>query len=65
LVLGRLLETSGIQSLDISGGDWTIFLTRPISGSLLCVAAIMILIPVYRALRSRWVGPAISEGAQG
>jgi putative tricarboxylic transport membrane protein len=64
LVLGRLLETSGIQSLDISGGDWTIFLTRPISGSLLCVAAIMILIPVYRALRSRWVGPAISEGAQ-
>jgi putative tricarboxylic transport membrane protein len=65
LVLGRLLETSGIQSLDISGGDWTIFLTRPISGSLLCVAAIMILVPLFRFLKKRWIGSEISEGAQG
>jgi putative tricarboxylic transport membrane protein len=48
LVVGRLLETSVIQSLAISGGDWTIFFTRPVSGSLLGVAALII---AYTALR--------------
>jgi putative tricarboxylic transport membrane protein len=48
LVVGRLLETSVVQSLAISGGDWTIFFTRPVSGSLLGVAALII---AYTALR--------------
>lgn len=42
LVVGRLLETSVVQSLAISNGDWTIFFTRPVSGSLLGVAALII-----------------------
>jgi putative tricarboxylic transport membrane protein len=50
LVLGRLLETSVIQSLSISGGDWTIFFTRPVSGSLLAIAAAMILITVFKGI---------------
>lgn len=43
LVLGRLLDTSYSQSLEMSGGDWTIFFTRPLSGSLLAVAAVIVL----------------------
>jgi putative tricarboxylic transport membrane protein len=50
LVLGRLLETSVIQSLSISGGDWTIFFTRPVSGSLLAIAATLILVTVFKGV---------------
>jgi putative tricarboxylic transport membrane protein len=53
LVLGRLLETSLFQSLSISGGDWTIFLTRPLSGSLLAIAAMLVGLAVVRAFRAR------------
>ena len=35
LVLGKMLETSFYQSLAISGGDWTIFFTRPLSAFLI------------------------------
>jgi putative tricarboxylic transport membrane protein len=59
LVLGRLLETSFYQSLAISGGDWTVFFTRPLSASMLGVAAIVVFLPllgrVVRAGRSRLI----------
>jgi putative tricarboxylic transport membrane protein len=48
LVVGRLLETSVVQSLAISGGDWTIFFTRPVSASLLGVAALIIAVTTLR-----------------
>jgi TctA family transporter len=48
LVVGRLLETSVVQSLAISGGDWTIFFTRPVSGSLLGVAGLIIAFTILR-----------------
>jgi putative tricarboxylic transport membrane protein len=51
LVVGRLLETSVVQSLAISDGDWTIFFTRPVSASLLGVAALII---AFTAMRSRF-----------
>jgi TctA family transporter len=50
LVVGRLLETSVVQSLAISGGDWTIFFTRPVSGSLLAVAALIIAYTTFKGL---------------
>ena len=34
------------RALQISGGDWTTFLTKPISASLLAIAAISILTPI-------------------
>lgn len=46
LVLGRLLETSLYQSLAMSGGEWTVFFTRPLSASLLGVAAFIIIAPL-------------------
>lgn len=48
LVVGRLLETSVVQSLAISDGDWTIFVTRPVSASLLGVAALIIAFTTVR-----------------
>ena len=50
LVVGRLLETSVVQSLAISDGDWTIFFTRPVSGSLLGVAALIIAYTTLKGL---------------
>ncbi|MDB5598490.1 MAG: tricarboxylate transport rane protein TctA [Xanthobacteraceae bacterium] len=53
LVLGRLLDTSFNQSLAMSDGSWMIFLTRPISGSLLAVAAVMVAMSMFARLRRR------------
>jgi putative tricarboxylic transport membrane protein len=47
-VLGPVMETSLRQSLIISEGGFGIFVTRPISGTLLAVAALMILLPLAR-----------------
>jgi putative tricarboxylic transport membrane protein len=49
-VLGRLLESSLSQALLISGGDFSIFFTRPISATILSCAALMILIPLITRL---------------
>jgi len=42
-VLGPMVERSLRQSLLISGGDLTIFITRPISGTLIVLLVLLIL----------------------
>jgi putative tricarboxylic transport membrane protein len=42
-VLGPLVERSLRQSLLISGGDMTIFVTRPISGTLIAILALLVI----------------------
>ncbi len=49
-VLGRLLESSLSQALLISGGDFSIFFTRPISATILSCTALMILMPLFTRL---------------
>lgn len=44
VVLGKMMEEAFRQSMIISGGDFTIFVTRPISASLLVFAAITMVI---------------------
>nr|WP_106586802.1 tripartite tricarboxylate transporter permease [Murinocardiopsis flavida] len=57
-VLGSLLETSLRRSLLVFDGDPTGFLTRPISGTLLVVLAVVILLPLARhLLRARRGAP--------
>jgi putative tricarboxylic transport membrane protein len=61
-VLGGILETSFRQAMLISNGDATIFVTRPISGSLLAVAAFILLSPlVGRLIRRGPVGRPLAE----
>ena len=48
LVLGKMLETSFYQSLAISGGDWTVFFTRPLSATLIALAVLLIVWPMLK-----------------
>ncbi|TDQ53043.1 tripartite tricarboxylate transporter permease [Actinorugispora endophytica] len=52
-VLGSLLESSLRRSLLLFDGDPFGFLTRPISGTLLLVLAVVIVLPLARALLRR------------
>jgi putative tricarboxylic transport membrane protein len=65
LVLGKMLETSFYQSLAISGGDWTVFFTRPLSAMLIAAALLIIVLPMLKravaAARLRFMPR--SEGA--
>ena len=47
LVLGRMLESNFRQSLILARGDFSIFVSRPISLAFLAVAALLLIIPVF------------------
>lgn len=53
LVLGPMLEYSLYQALALSLGDVTTFITRPISGTLLGVAAIMTIAVSFKTVRMK------------
>ena len=63
-VLGPLMEISLRQSLIISGGAFSIFATRPISGVLLALTALMVALPFGRWLAGhrapRRAGPPLA-----
>jgi putative tricarboxylic transport membrane protein len=52
-VLGVLLESNTRQSLLLFGGDATGFLTRPISGTILAIFALVVVLPLLRRLVGR------------
>jgi putative tricarboxylic transport membrane protein len=56
IVLGPLAETSMRQSLLLSQGDPSIFVSRPISGVILAIAAVLFLLPVIKWFRQRGAG---------
>jgi putative tricarboxylic transport membrane protein len=51
LVLGKMLETTLRQSLILSRGDFSIFVSRPISLAFLIVAAVLLIAPVITQRR--------------
>jgi putative tricarboxylic transport membrane protein len=51
LILAPLGEQSMRQALTISQGDWSTFFTRPLAGSLMAVAALLLIVP---ALWKQW-----------
>src|SRR5256886_2716887 len=54
MVLGPLMEENLRRALLISRGDWSVFLTRPLSAVLLAIAAFLLtltLLPMLRAKR--------------
>jgi putative tricarboxylic transport membrane protein len=56
MVLGPLMERALRQSLEISGGDASIFFTRPISAAALAIAAafaVTSLLQVARSVKSQ------------
>ena len=63
IVLGPLAETSMRQSMLLSQGDPSIFISRPISGTILAIAAILFLLPLFKALMNR--GARGAEAGRG
>ncbi|WP_394327822.1 tripartite tricarboxylate transporter permease [Nocardiopsis alborubida] len=64
-VLGSLLESSLRRSLLLFDGDPTGFLTRPISGTLLLLLAVVIMVPLARTLWRRLRGNGNGNGSGG
>ena len=56
IVLGPLAETSMRQSLMIAHGSPSIFFTRPIAGSIMVVAIILLLLPLIKRIRKARAG---------
>lgn len=50
VVLGPIAEEEFRRSLQIAGGDFFVFFTRPISATLLILAIVVLLIPLMRRL---------------
>lgn len=53
LVLGDILESTLRQSISVSSGAWSIFLTRPIAAVLAVCCALALAQPLLRLLRTR------------
>jgi putative tricarboxylic transport membrane protein len=53
VILGPLAETNFMTTMISFGNDWTVFFTRPISGTIMAIALATIVYPVFRHLRRR------------
>ncbi|MDI6755406.1 MAG: tripartite tricarboxylate transporter permease [Thermodesulfobacteriota bacterium] len=53
LVLGPMLEFNLYRALALSRGDVTTFFTRPISGTLLAIAAVMTIVVTFKTVRMK------------
>jgi putative tricarboxylic transport membrane protein len=49
-VLGKLMEEYLRRAMTISRGDWSVFFTRPLSASLLAIAALMLIVVFLPAI---------------
>lgn len=57
LILGPLLETNLVRALAASQGDWTVFLQRPISLTILLVALCVVVFVCVGRVRRRLADP--------
>lgn len=55
-ILGPLAETNFVTAMISFDNDWTIFFTRPISGSVMALVAVSLLFPLWRNRKSRRLG---------
>ena len=62
IVLGPIAEPTLRQSLLLAQGDATIFFTRPIAGPITVIAIILILLPLFKVLRSKSRGGPAKQG---
>jgi TctA family transporter len=51
LILGPMLEENFRRALSVSGGDFSVFVTRPISATLLAFSAVLLAIVLLPAVR--------------
>ena len=53
VILGPIAETEFMTTMISFDNDWTVFFTRPISGSVMAVAILTLVYPVFRHLRRK------------
>ena len=53
LILGPMMEEYLRRALLISRGDWSVFVTRPLSASLLVVAAILLIVVLMPSVKKK------------
>ena len=53
LILGPMMEEHLRRALLISRGDWSVFVTRPLSASLLAVAALLLFVVVSPSIKKK------------
>jgi putative tricarboxylic transport membrane protein len=53
IVLGPIAEPALRQSLIISGGDATVFFTRPIAGPITIIAIVLLFLPLVQLIRKK------------
>ncbi len=53
VILGPLAETNFMTTMISFGNDWTVFFTRPISGTVMVISLLTIVYPIFRQMRSR------------
>jgi putative tricarboxylic transport membrane protein len=63
MILGPLAEQNFRQAMTISAGDWTVFFTRPLSATLLALAALALFGPKLYALAKRAKPDRVPESA--
>jgi TctA family transporter len=52
-VLGKLMEEYLRRAMTISRGDWSVFVTRPLSATLLAIAAVLLVIVFLPAIAKK------------
>jgi putative tricarboxylic transport membrane protein len=52
-ILGPVAETSFMTSMIAYQNDWTVFFTRPISGTVMALTGLALAVPLVRAVRRR------------
>jgi len=63
IVLGPIAEPTLRQSLLLSNGDPSIFITRPIAGPITIIAVILIFLPVFNYMRRKRKASKASTGS--
>jgi len=59
MILGPLAEQQFRRALAISQGDYTVFFTRPLSLTLMVVAALALLVPIALDMRAKRKGRTV------
>ncbi|MDX2290230.1 MAG: tripartite tricarboxylate transporter permease [Hyphomicrobiaceae bacterium] len=62
VILGPIAEESFMNAMISHGNDWTVFFTRPISGSIMALTALTLVLPVVAAMRAGSGRPVSGRG---
>lgn len=62
VILGPIAEESFMNAMISFGNDWTVFFTRPISGTIMAVTAITLALPIAAMVREKVRRPRRERG---